>query len=148
MLYTILFPLVIGALGVLQNTVNKNVAQGVGMPIAILANGLVLFLCSIAFYFALLRMPQEGMPSLFQHKLSQGVLNWRILVPGILGFLIIASAPYCIERAGATKVFIGIIVAQILTSIAWDRFVEEISVTPVRLLGAGLAFIGALLAVR
>jgi uncharacterized membrane protein YdcZ (DUF606 family) len=149
MLFILVLPLMIGAAGVLQNTINKKIGMQMGVPLALVLNNLILLACSTALYFTLRSLPQQSLPELFRAKENWGDLRWPILLlPGFFGFFIIATAPWAIERAGATRVFIGIIVAQIVVSILWDLLADAVPVSPMRLGGALLALVGALLAAR
>jgi uncharacterized membrane protein YdcZ (DUF606 family) len=148
MIYLFLFPLLIGAFGVLQNTVNKKVGDVIGLPSALVINNLVLLGCSLLLFFALRLAPEGSLPELFRQKGNFTDYGWKTLLPGLFGFFIITTAPWAIDRAGAARVFIGIIVAQVLVSLLWDYYAESIPVSPTRLAGAALALAGALLAVR
>lgn len=148
MIYSLLIPLAMGALGVLQNTVNKKVSMSFGVPLAIALNGVVLAACAFAFLFATRLAPEGSLPELFRQKESLRSVGLTAFLPGLFGFLIIVCLPSAIEKVGATRVFIGIIVAQIAVSILWDYFAESIPVSPLRIVGALLALAGALVAAR
>ncbi len=148
MLYSLLIPLAMGALGVLQNTVNKKVSMSFGVPLAIAINGVVLAACAFLFLFATRLLPEASLPELFRQRESLKALSFTAILPGIFGFLIIVCLPSAIEKVGATRVFIGIIVAQIAVSILWDYFAESLPISPMRIVGALLALAGALIASR
>jgi uncharacterized membrane protein YdcZ (DUF606 family) len=148
MILPLLFSLAIGALGVFQNTINKKLSEVMSLPMALVVNNIILLGCSVGFFFLVKFLPDSALPELLREKGSWQAGGWKIILPGIFGFMIIAGAPWAIEKAGATKVFIGIIVAQIVASILWDQVVENIPASPVRIAGAVIAFLGALLAVR
>lgn len=139
--------LLMGALGVLQNTLNKHYAASLGFGLTLLVNGIVLCACSVAFFLALRAIPAESLPEIFRPVAAARGLRPFDVLPGIFGFLIISSLPWVIERQGATRVFIAIIAAQLVTSMFWDLLVEGASVGGWRAAGAGLALLGALLAV-
>lgn len=146
-LFVVIFPLLIGGFGVLQNTLNKKIAENIGIPLALIINNLVLLSASLLFFFLLKLLPSESVPPLFQQKSGLSTVGWKILLPGMLGFFIICTAPYAIEKVGATKVFIGIIVAQIVVSMLWDYF-DSFPITTMRIIGALLALFGAILAIK
>lgn len=146
MIFTLLIPLGIGCLGVLQNTLNKKIAGSIGLPVALVINNLVLLACSLSLYFFLRWQAADSLPEIFRSK--PGHVGPTILLPGIFGFLIIATAPWAIERVGATRVFIMVIVAQVITSLLWDYWMESASIAPSRVAGAVIAAVGAFLAVR
>jgi len=148
MIYSIILPLMIGAFGVLQNTLNKKLAGTMGLPMALVINNIVLLISALLFFF-FIRLPGEDrVPEIFRTKLTESFWNVQYLVPGLLGFFIIVTAPWSIEKVGATKVFVMIIVAQVVTSLAWDYWVESSPMPPLRLAGALIAAIGAFIAVR
>lgn len=143
----VLVALLAGAFGVLQNTLNKQFATSLGLAWTILINGIVLCVCGVAFFFALRFAPAESLPEIFRPLPGARGLRAYDVLPGIFGFLIIASLPWVIERQGATRVFIAIIAAQLITSMFWDLLVEGSAVSGWRAAGAGLALAGALVAV-
>jgi uncharacterized membrane protein YdcZ (DUF606 family) len=148
MIFPMILSLVIGAVGVFQNTLNKKLSEVMSLPLALVVNNLILLACSVSLFLAVKFFPEAQLPELLRTKGNWQAGGWKILLPGIFGFFIIAVAPWAIEKAGATKVFIGIIVAQIVASILWDYFAENVPASPIRLAGALLAFLGAILATR
>lgn len=146
MIYLIL-PALVGAAGVLQNTLNKRLADTMGLALALFVNSVVVLVLSGLLLLAA-RLAPQSLPDLFRDRGGWGWGDPRILLPGLLGFAIITLAPLAIARIGATKVFIVVIVAQIVVSLLWDFYAESIPVSPVRLAGAALTLLGALLAVR
>jgi len=148
MLFSLFFPLIIGSFGVLQNTINRKIATTMGLPLALVINNLILLACSILLFFILRFAPAGWAPDIFREKNGLSAFTWVHFLPGLFGFFIIAIAPWAIERAGATRVFIGIIVAQIVVSLLWDFYVESMPVSPSRFAGAALALAGAFLAIR
>lgn len=141
-----MLPFVIGALGVLQNTINKKFAANPGIPIALLVNSLVMIVLSVGFYFVMRQFPRNF--PLYQPVENTPSVGLWLLVPGLMGFFIIAACPFALERAGATRVFIAVIAAQIVVSLLWDRYMDAQTIEPQRLAGAALALAGALLAAR
>lgn len=143
----ILISLAIGAMGVLQNTLNKEFSLSLGIARAVLVNGLVLCACSLAFFLALRHVPADSLPELFRPVANARPLRAWDALPGIFGFLIIVSCPWVIDRLGATRVFIAIIAAQLVVSMLWDWGVDGIQPTAWRAAGGALALLGACLAV-
>lgn len=147
MLFSLLIPFLIGTCAVLQSGLNKKFAETMGLGSAILVNNIVI-LCVSAVAITITRLvPESALPELFRAR-SDWSWQWKLLIPGSLAFVIITMAPWAISRAGATRVFIGIIAAQIVVSLLWDYWAEALPVSPSRMLGALLALAGALLAVR
>lgn len=145
MMNSIFIPLMIGAMGVLQNTFNKKIGESLGVPLTLLINNIVLLGCGVSFFCIAKMIPKTSLPDLFQQKIPFEV-SWKYFVPGVFGYLIILTAPYAIQKVGATRVFIGVIVAQIVVSMLWDFFAESIPFSSTKIVGAGLALAGALLA--
>jgi transporter family-2 protein len=67
--------------------------------------------------------------------------KWWYIFPPILGFLIIAGIPFAIAKLGAVKVTVGLIAAQMVTSIVWDMMVEDISLNIMKVIGIFFAFL-------
>jgi uncharacterized membrane protein YdcZ (DUF606 family) len=143
----ILISLVIGALGVLQNTLNKQYSASLGIGLTLLVNGIVVCACGLAFFLALRLIPAASLPELFRPVAAARGIRAYDLLPGLFGFLIIAACPWVIERLGATRVFIAIIAAQLVVSMMWDWSVEGLPPTAWRMAGGALALLGACLAV-
>lgn len=144
----LLLPVVVGAASVLQNTINKRISESMGLALALLINSVVVLALSVVLFVVVRLLPDTALPELFRQKGSWSWADPKLLVPSVCGFLIIAGAPWAISRLGATKVFILMIVAQILVSLLWDYWAESLPVSPVRLVGAALTLLGALLVVR
>jgi uncharacterized membrane protein YdcZ (DUF606 family) len=71
-----------------------------------------------------------------------------VLVPAIAGFVITSAMPMAITRIGVFRSVMLVIACQIVASLVWDRWALDQSVTPLRLLGAGLVLGGAALVMR
>ena len=56
--------------------------------------------------------------------------RWWYFIPGLCGFLIVFGIPYGIIRIGALLTITLMICTQIITSIFWDTFVEQIPLSP------------------
>jgi uncharacterized membrane protein YdcZ (DUF606 family) len=140
--------LVVGAFGVLQNTINRKIAVDWGIPLTLVVNGAVILSLSLVVFFLLTIPAQNSLPEFFRPRTSLAGFSWLVLVPGVLGYAIVIFVPFAVSQLGATRVFIAIIAAQIVVSMLWDRLYEGIIMSPQRLVGAALAFIGALLTLR
>jgi len=138
--------LLMGALGVLQNTLNKQFSLSLGMQWTILINGLTLSVCCVLFFFALRFAPADALPAIFRPLEGARGLRPYDVLPGIFGFLIITTLPWVLERQGATRVFIAIIASQLVVSLLWDILVEGSAIEAKRAIGSALALLGALVA--
>jgi transporter family-2 protein len=121
-------PLCIGFLGVLQNTWNKQISEKLGLLQAIIVNNIVLLAGGILLYFGAKLLPESSLPDLMRVK-ANSEWQWRFLLPGLAGLFIIIVAPLAISRVGAVRVFVGIVAAQLVTSLLWDWLAEDLPVT-------------------
>jgi transporter family-2 protein len=141
----------VGLATVVQGGLNKAVSSAVDLNFAILLNSAVVLILSAAVYLGAKLSPQF-FPSLLQPQsldwARMSGLGWKLIVPGICGFTIVMGIPWAISRMGALKVFLLIIVAQILFSALWDFWVEGLPLSPQRLAGALITLSGAILAMR
>ena len=80
-------------------------------------------------------------PDFYQMKLPITTYKWWYILPPILGFFIIAGIPYAILKLGAVKVTVGLIAAQMVTSIVWDIMVEDVSLNMMKVVGIFFAFL-------
>lgn len=142
----LLLPLVIGAFSVLQNVLNRRIAPSLGLDWALVVNGLVVFACASLLFAGVRFLDPETLPPIFRPVAGSRPLAAYDVVPGALGFLIIAGMPWAIERLGATRVFVGVIAAQLVVSLLWDYYVEDIRVSLFRVAGGALALAGTALA--
>ena len=146
MLFSLVLPLLAGALGVLQNAVNRRFADSLSLPFALVVNSVVLLVASGVLYGAVRVWPADSLPEIFRPRAPWGEISPSHLLPGLFGFTIITVLPWAIQRVGATRVFIGIVVAQIAVSLLWDLLAENLPLSPARVLGATLALAGAVVA--
>ncbi len=72
--------------------------------------------------------------------------SWWWLIPGLLGFFIVAGIPYAIEKIGAGTAFILMVAGQVIFSIGWDWFRGEADLSPSKIVAAVLVIVAALLA--
>jgi transporter family-2 protein len=141
----LLIPLAVGAMTVLQGTLNRQMSESMGLGSAIFLNSVVVVALGSAFY-ALVRAQPSWLPAIFAGSPDLSRVAWWMIVPGIFGFCIIAGIPWAISRVGAARVFVGIVVAQLVVSLLWDALVAGQPVTLARGGGAALAVVGVILA--
>ena len=138
----ILLPLILGTFIVLQGAFNRRISAENDLASTVLLNSSVLLAASVVFYLVARASQPEGGPG----TTGFGFRAWYIL-PGLLGFGIVAGVPWGIERFGALKVFVGLIAAQLVASLAWDAAIELRPVTLVRAGGSLIAFLSAALVI-
>ena len=139
-----LLPALLGFAAVLQGGLNRQIASQWGLAAAALFNTLVLLLAVLGLLL-LARWRPELMPPFFQLRGGLTDIRWWWVFPGLCGLALVAGIPWTISRIGAFPVFLGILSGQLIMSLAWDAFVEHRPVTTLRLVGAGLALLGAFL---
>ena len=129
-----LLPILLGLGGVVQAGVNRLISDRVGLAHAVLLNTLVLLGSALLF-------------RLFAGGSSDGFKEFKLwwLVPGLIGFSLVAGGPWVISRIGAVQAFVFIISAQLLGSLIWDLKVEHLPVSRERWIGVALVWVGVLL---
>lgn len=142
----LLFPIVLGAFAVLQGTLNRRVAELWGLAPTVALNTGVFLVASMLMWFAVRSSP-DRFPPIFRDRLDPSSFSWWFLLPGILGFALVAGIPWAIAKLGALQVFVGIVAAQMMVSVLWDAKFEQIPLTGSRVAGALLA-IGAVVLVN
>ena len=79
-------------------------------------------------------------------------VSWYYLLGGLLGAVYVANALIAVTAIGAGGVAAATITGQLTASVAIDRFgwfgLDEVPLTPERLLGVALLLVGTILVVR
>lgn len=138
--WTILLPLFLGCIGILQGTLNSQISNTIGVTQASLITNIGTVIICLSFYFVV-RAYSHLVPEFFQIKAPITTYKWWFLFPPLFGFLIIAGMPYAIMKLGAVKVTVGLIAAQMITSVVWDMMVEGISLNIMKFIGIIFAFL-------
>lgn len=142
-----LLPALLGMAAVLQGGLNRQIARSWGLAGASLFNVLVL-LAAVGGLLLVARARPEWLPPFFHVRGGPGDIRGWWVFPGLCGLALVAGIPWAISRLGAFPVFLGILGGQLVMSLFWDALVEHHPVSPLRLLGAGLALLGAWLVGR
>ena len=129
-----LIPFLIGTFGIFQGALNKQVSMEIGVAHATLIGMIITFLLGVALYF-LIKVNPQLFPAFYLVKQPITYFKWWFLIPGFLGFFIVFFFSQAIYELGAVKVTILIVVAQIITSTFWDKYVENIPLTIYKILG-------------
>lgn len=130
-------PAILGFVVVLQAGLNKKIAAQWGLSTAVLLNAVVFAILAFAVYALGLWKTEAAV--------STRSFSWWYLIPGALGCVLVFGGPWAITKWGALHTFILVISAQLLASLLWDMYVEDIPVTTLRLAGVGITWVGALL---
>lgn len=142
-----LIPLALGCAAVFQGALNRRIAVHLGLPKAVMLTNLIAFVCAL-----LLSQVLRSMPSLFppgfaaQQPLSRAA--WWYVVPGLCGFAFILGMPLSFGRLGVFQSLLLLIGSQLVVGLVWDQLVEGRPVTPLRIVGAIITLLGAVLVLR
>lgn len=135
-----LIPLFLGTIGILQGAINRQVSTYIGVAqTTFISNALALILCFL-FYIYVKANPQL-FPAFIQVKEPLTTFKWWFLFPPLFGFFIVAGMPIAISELGAVKVTVGLIAAQMLTSVVWDLSVESIPLNLYKVIGIVFAIL-------
>jgi transporter family-2 protein len=137
---------VLGIVAVVQAAINRQIALRWGLaPAATLNTGIATVVAAI---FLGLAVTSGGASFMIQSSVRLADFRWYWLLPGIFGFLLVAGIPWAVHHVGALRVFVGLVAAQMVASVALDHFAEGIPVTTTRGAGALLAVASVLLVSR
>jgi|GEM_PF-2689276 len=145
MYLAIFFAVLAGVFGVLQAGMNKEIADHLGFTASLLFNGFFFLGFNLLFFALVWIKPQAVSPDFAIHW-GFSEFKWWWIVPGFLGFALVMGLAVGVSRIGATQTFVISVAAQILASIAWDIYSGSTQpITTLRIAGAGIAVIGAVL---
>lgn len=134
----LIIPFMIGVIGILQGTINRQMSTEVGLATALVFGNIITLVVSIVFYYYV-KLNPASFPEFVLPKAMFTNFQWWYILPALFGFFILAGLPVAIFKLGAVKVTLFLIAAQVLTSALWDHFVENIEVTPYKIVGLILA---------
>jgi bacterial/archaeal transporter family-2 protein len=138
----LLVPFALGCFAVVQVALNKRIAATMGLTQAVILNAGVLLVVAVAFWlYARFARQDVGEWMSGTGGLADFKLWW--IIPGLCGLTLVAGLPWAVQRVGALQAFVVLVAAQMLFGIAWDHFVEGVGVSAPRVIGAGLAIVGA-----
>ena len=140
----VFIPFILGVVGILQGAFYRKISDTLGLTHAVLIGNSFAMLLTIPIVFLIFKNP-EWVPEFFHFKSPLPPFRWWYLIPGFFGILIVFGLPLAIAKVGAVKSTVMIIVAQILTSVLWDIFVEKIPLQTSKTIGMVLALASALL---
>lgn len=140
MSWTMVLPLLIGCFGILQGAMNRVISSYIGVTQASLITNVGSVMICIVFYFVV-KNYTHLFPILYHVKAPITTYKWWFIFPPLFGFLIISGIPFAISQLGAVKVTVGLIAAQMITSVLWDLFIENIGLNSMKLIGIVFAFL-------
>lgn len=132
--WTYIIPLAVGAAGIIQGGLNKNMSQNMGLTMALFIGNALVLLYSVFLYLLATKSP-ESVSDLFRLRETAINFKWWYIIPSVCGFVIITGIPFGISKIGAIKVAVLIIAGQMITSVLWDIFVEKIPLNSYKGLG-------------
>ena len=139
----VLFTAVAGGLIALQAPINAGLGKSTGNLPAALVSFVIGTIALTA--IVVLSGKAGGLGSTFD-------VSWYYLLGGLLGAVYVANALIAVSAIGAGGVAAATIAGQLAASVAIDRLglfgLDEVPLTPERLLGVVLLFVGTLLVVR
>lgn len=135
--------LLLGAMIVFQPAINRLILEQKGLSFAVFLNGSILFLSACTLFFVIFSS-SERIPLILQLK-SAGTFRLWFLLPGIMGFCLVVTVPIMIKNLGALPTILAMLLGQIITSLVWDVFFENVAINASRVVGLALAFVGAYL---
>ena len=145
--WSVLIPLFIGTVGILQGSLNSRMSGQIGLAQSILLGNVIIVFFSIAFYLWVKSSP-ASFPEFIQVKASLFTWKWWYIFPAIFGFCVVAGLPFAIFKLGAVKVTVFLIAAQMVASVLWDLSVEKIPMTSMKAIGMFFAGLSVFFTVR
>lgn len=133
----VLLALCMGAASTVQGATNGTLSGRIGLSSAVLVNAAIVFAVALSAWL----FTRRGFT-------SEPASPWWLYAGGAYGVFIIAGAAFAFPRLGAGPTMALMVAAQLGTALALDHFglgVAKLAVTPMRLLGALLLLVGALL---
>jgi len=132
--YSLVIPLILGTIGILQGTINRQVATHIGVAQATLITNLATVIICFIFYFYA-KSNTELLPEIFHVKAPITIYKWWFIFPPLFGFLIVAGMPFAFYKLGAVKVTVLLIAAQMVTSVIWDYIIDDIGLNLYKVIG-------------
>ena len=141
-------PFFLGVLAILQAGLNRIIAKSHHLVSVVLFNNTVVLGFSVLVWLFFKQFYSESLktaPPLLGTPSSSATLQWWYFVPGLAGFLFVLLLPYSIARLGASRVFLMLILAQIIGGVVWDLHIENQEVPLSRYLAVLFALLAALI---
>lgn len=138
--WTILLPILLGCVGILQGAINGQISNTIGVAQTTLITNIGTVIICLVFYFVV-KSYSHLFPEYFQIKVPITTYKWWYVFPPLFGFIIIAGMPFAIARLGAVKVTVGLIAAQMIVSVLWDMMVQGVGLNLMKVIGIVFAFL-------
>ncbi len=128
----------LGVLSIVQNVTNGVVSGRIGLWTTMVVNTGVLFAGSLVFWSM-----NRGW-----NAMGEGKTPWYLLIGGFWGLAFLAGAAFVVPRLGAGPATALMVAGQLILALVFDHFgvpSERLPMTPMRLVGAILLMVGAVL---
>jgi len=129
-----IMPVALGFAAVVQAGLNNRMIGLWSLTSTVIINNIGLLATSLIVYLLAKSFPSD-LPATLRLKEPQ-LIAWWFIIPGILGYSLVAGIPFLIGKIGVSNVFVGLIGAQLIGSILWDYYFESRSLTLRELLGS------------
>jgi uncharacterized membrane protein YdcZ (DUF606 family) len=133
--------ILIGMVGVLQAGLNRQITKDFGLLGATFFNTFIMLLM-IGILYGIGRAYPQYFSGALDIRIEQQNLKWWLILPALGGLIFVMGIPSLIPKFGAQSVFLGIVVGQMVCSLGWDLFVEQMPFDTKRAMGASLAILG------
>lgn len=140
----ILAAMLVGFVGVIQGAFNKNISMELGVAHTAFVGSIVTLLAAAVFYLVVKASP-DTFAEFFKIKAPLSHYKWWFPIPAICGFIFIAALPVAFAELGAVKASVLLIGAQMITSVAWDYFIDGVELNMMKVGGLALAFVSVLM---
>lgn len=134
-----LIPLTIGALGVLQASLNRKMTPQIGLAPAICLNATIVFGFALLLLFLAPHLQRWVPFEIAQPAGAKFRWTWWFVLPGLFGLATITGLPLAVDRLGALTSFAILVAGQMVMSLLWDYWTAAMPLTPQRLLSVALA---------
>jgi uncharacterized membrane protein YdcZ (DUF606 family) len=140
-----LLPLFLGLTVVTQGTLNRRVSADWGLASTVFLNATVFFGVSLLLIIAVQVSPKFFPEYLKVQSFDLSKFKSWFLIPGLCGFFLVLGVPWSLQVNGPSKTFILLIVAQIILSLVVEKFFFAGNPSSMKILGALIAAIGAVI---
>jgi len=141
------FALLAGTLVVLQSGMNKNISQQWGFAATVLIGAIGYLVFNLIFLSLTYYRPQ-WFPAEYLPKGSFSDFRWYWVLPGLFGFSLVMGITVSISQIGAVSAILLSIASQVVTSMLWDKFIDDRPLGAMKIAGAVIACIGVFMTTR
>ena len=131
-------PLTLGAVGVIQAALNKEMSAKLGVASMTLLGSFVTLIFA-AILYGLVKMSPNHFPDFFRIGAPLTQVKWWYIIPGLFGMMFVAGLPFGFYKMGAANFITGLIASQMVAGVLWDLNVDNIPLTKMKILGMALA---------